>query len=203
MIAHTSSRHRIGIAASCLVVVLSVAACSGVTAGPSTPSTPSSTPTPTGGGAAPADDPAAVDPAKAKRCDPKDASQFGVKPSKLPPHWPNDIPVIPGPCFAAFELADSTGGYALEISVARNGTNVDFDNYPWWQTANKWLTDAGMEAVAVDTHLGGNGRQSIYREGLTTSSMGDDFYHYELRLTCAETDDGYVVFQYQLNLLNV
>lgn len=200
MIAQPFSRHRIVVVASCLTALLSLAACSSVTA--SAP-TPSSSPTPTGGVATPADDPTAVDPAKATRCDPKDASQFGVVPSMLPAHWPSDIPVIPGPCFAAFELADSTGGYALEISVARNGTNVDFDNYPWWQAANKWLTDAGMEAVAVDTHIAGDGRQSIYREGLKTSSLGDDFYHYELRLTGQETEDGYVVFQYQLNLLNI
>lgn len=135
------------------------------------------------------------------RCDPANATRFGVVPTNLPPHWPSDVPVIPGTCFASFELADSTGGYALEVSVALTGANVDFDNYPPWQAANAWLVDAGMETVFANTKAGA-ARQSLYRKGLVTSG-GNDFYHYELRLVAQETEDGYVVVQYLLNELNV
>ena len=47
------------------------------------------------------------------------------------------------------------------------------------------------------------GRESLYREGLVTAATGDEFYHYELRIVAVETDDGYVVIQYLLNLLNI
>lgn len=110
--------------------------------------------------------------------------------------------MIPGTCIASFELADSTSGYALEVSVALTGSNVDFGHYPPWQVANTWLVNAGMEAVSVDVGAGGS-RLSVYRKGLVTSTAGDDFYHEELRVSAQETPDGYVVIQYLLNLLGV
>lgn len=140
-----------------------------------------------------------LDPASPKCAGP---DRFGVTPTKLPVHWPDDVPVIPGTCIASFELADSTGGYALEVSVALSGSNVDFDHYTPWQVANTWLVDAGMEAVSADSGAGGS-RQALYRKGLVTSTAGDDFYHEELRLSAQETPDGYVVIQYLLNLLGV
>lgn len=112
------------------------------------------------------------------------------------------MPVIPGTCIASFELADSTGGYALEVSVALSGANVDFDQYTPWQVANSWLVAAGMEAVSTSVGAGGS-RLSVYRKGLVTSTAGDDFYHEELRLSAQETTDGYIVIQYLLNLLGV
>ena len=193
MFADPQSR-RLAISAVGLVTALTLAGCSSPGEPMPTPSR-SATPLP---GAAPTDNGVDLDPGSPK-CGGTD--QFGVTPKKLPAHWPTDVPVIPGTCIASFEQADSTGGYALEVSVALSGTNVDFDNYAPWQVANKWLVDAGMETVFADTTAGG-ARESLYREGLVTSG-GEEFYHYELRVSAEETPDGYVVIQYLLNLLNV
>lgn len=73
---------------------------------------------------------------------------------------------------------------------------------PAWQTANEWLVDAGMGTVFANTGTVGS-RESLYREGLVTASTGDEFYHYELRVVASETDDGYIVIQYLLNLLHI
>ena len=161
--------HGLGVFASAALVVLFLGGCTGAAA-----PTRSGTPTP-GAGAIDGEQAFNLDPSS-KRCDPARATEYGVAPAGLPEHWPSDVPVIPGPCFAAFEQPDSMGGYAIELSIAVTGTNIDFDNYPPWQTANEWLVDAGMEAAFADTDIAGS-RESLYREGLVTASTGDEFYH--------------------------
>jgi hypothetical protein len=175
-------RPRAAIAIGAISICLALTGCG---TGGGAPLATSATPTQAGAVGETAQ-PVQLDPA-GPRCDPARAAEFGVVPTKLPEHWPADVPVINGPCFGAFELADSTGGYALEVSVALAGSDVNFDEYGPWKAANSWLADAGMEAVFVDSETAG-GRESLYREGLVTTSGGEKFY---------------IVIQYLLNLLNV
>ncbi|MEO5922157.1 MAG: hypothetical protein ABIQ01_13540 [Pseudolysinimonas sp.] len=165
------------------------------------------TPTPTPSTAGPdalepsQEQPTSFDP-EGPPCDPSGAADFDVEPEPLPNHWPTGILVIPGPCFDGFELPVQFGT-AIEFSVAVHGDGeTDIAETAAWVTANSWLLDSGLEVVEADTALGSTGRISHYRTGLVQAD-GEDFYRRDLRVSGEYAPEGFIVFHYMLNLLDI